>query len=96
MKTQSKHTIEGTAEDKVRFSADMERIALKQELADLRRQNGELVAALKLAYVPLEKSVHFQSDFPYWRKGGQGYSAMLEVRAAIANATGENNVEKTP
>lgn len=47
----------------------------------------DLLRTLQQAYVVLEKSVHFQSDLPFWRKGGDGYSAMLDARAAIANAT---------
>lgn len=46
----------------------------------------ELLEAMKQAYVALEKSVHFQSDLPFWRKGGDGYSAMLDAHSAILKA----------
>jgi hypothetical protein len=49
----------------------------------------KLLAALERAHIALEKSVHFESGLPFWRKGGDGYAAMLDARAAIAEATGK-------
>jgi len=48
----------------------------------------ELLAALRQAYTALEKSVHFETSLPFWRKGGDGYAAAMDARAAIAKAEG--------
>ena len=56
-------------------------------LAHCWNNHDALLEALQRSFVALEKSVHFQSDLPFWRKGGDGYAAMQDARAAIQAAT---------
>jgi hypothetical protein len=60
-----------------------------QEKPDLYAAAPELLEALSVAYKALEKSVHFQSELPYWRKDGEGYAAMLLSCEVLAKAKGQ-------
>jgi hypothetical protein len=64
-------------------------IYLAERIVKAVNHHDELVAALKLSLVVLDKAAWFNSDnLPFWKEGGEGYSALIAARTALAKLRG--------